>query len=180
MLRRNLARAEGTTVITYKKKSNVRDTRDKRRLGAILANTDTITILESHPQSPTFQTPRMTDRGSGNSQFGSVDCHDIHEHVALCPATYPPSKKNGKFDSKSIPFCANRSPTLSVHQESRKRRVVDRLLADSASCRLVAKYCHRCGHRHLSDQVNSYAAPEAPPPPTNHPEESVLNGDLRE
>lgn len=61
----------------------------------------------------------------------------------------------------------------------KKRRVVDRLLADSASCRLVAKYCHRCGHRHLSDQVNSYAAPEAPPPPTNHLEESVLDGGFR-
>jgi hypothetical protein len=38
----------------------------------------------------------------------------------------------------------------------------------------VAKYRHRCGHRHLSNQVNSVAAPEAPP--TKHSKESVLNG----
>lgn len=56
----------------------------------------------------------------------------------------------------------------------KKRRFVDCLLADSASCRLVAKYRHRCGHRHLSNQVNSGAAPEAPP--TKHSKESVLNG----
>ena len=121
----------------------------------------------------------MTDRGSANSQFGSVDCHDIHEHVALCPATYPPSKTKEKCDSISLTFAQTvRQPQCS--SESReKRRAVDRLLADSASCRLVAKYCHRCGHRHLSDQVNSYAAPEAPPPPTNHLEESVLDGGFR-
>lgn len=38
-----------------------------------------------------------------------------------------------------------------------KGRVVDYLLADdSASCRFVAKYCHRCGHRHLSERPSHF------------------------
>jgi hypothetical protein len=63
----------------------------------------------------------MTDRGSGNSQFGSVDCHDIHEHAALCPATYPPSKKKEKCDSKSISFAQMvRQPQRSTGSRKKK------------------------------------------------------------